>query len=542
MAEANAKFGRDLWEMSSFPNGVPKTPWNFNTYVMYAVIKHILRGSFKGEIDAVLQSGCQTSVLLGMANYFQLEECFLSNQEYAEPLRVGSVAEDVVIVQIFRQACEDAPEEENMGVLNEFPGQARLTPPPNIEHSSVPGLRTLCVEDKDGLTVISSEALVNELYYLLTINTAITNVVKCQQSQTSNNEDDTNVSAYSKSLQYVGQAGPAVHIVTCVVTGTSNKRHLFLTEDVSISVPCQAWPTCALNWTVRDRSSGWPSKELIDKVIEDGCHLVPKYDPSGRKEVSNDPELEDETPMTSWRYSFSLSEKTLMNSINDDQRMCYLIFKYLFAQFVKLQSVITTYCVKTLFLWELETVPHDQWCYSQIGDRVKDLVENLRICINNKYCQHYFIEGCNTLNQMDDKSRQVTLENGFRMLDEEMAEGPNFETGILEVTSDFPFNFMTTYKSFYPTNVWLESLSAQMNGTIDPSKEVPSAQNILDFLDNTKVHPIQMPEILIYLVLAEKLYGQPLSLPTSLLDQEKVAVLVKFLKRSTTEAKFKERI
>ena len=118
MAEVNTKLGPDLWEMLSFPDGIPKTSWNFYTYVMYAVIKHILRGSFKGEIDAVLQSGCQTSVLLGEANYFQLEESFLSNQEYAEPLRVVSVAEDVVIVQIFRQACEDPPEEENMGVLN----------------------------------------------------------------------------------------------------------------------------------------------------------------------------------------------------------------------------------------------------------------------------------------------------------------------------------------------------------------------------------------------------------------------------------------
>jgi hypothetical protein len=586
MAEAIPKVGSDyLWEKASFPEGVPKTGWNFNIYVMNAVIKHIVRGSLKSSLDAVLQSSsqCQTNLLLGKANYLKLDRCFLTNQKYIEPLQVGSVAEDVPIVQIFRQACEDTPKDGNMEALHadlsfecdfnlcfkditasevpykltgeesskislqlqviptSLPGQARLTLPPNMNRSSVPGLSKLCVQDGEGLTVISSELLINELYCLLVLNTAIMNVVKCQQNQASNSEQhDENDSAYATSLQYVGQAGPAVHIVTCIVLGKTNRKHLFLTEDVSISVPCKTWPSCASKWSLRDRPSGWPPRELIDGVIQDGCHLVPKYDPLGRKDSSEGAAGGDATPLTSWRYSFSLAEKTLMNSITDDQRMCYLIFKYLFARFVKLDSIITTYTAKTLFLWELETVPRDQWCFSKIGDRVKNLVEKLRSCVANQYCQHFLIDGCNTLQQMDDKSRKVTFENGFRMLDEEMAEGPDFETGTLEVTSDFPFHFMTTYKSFYPVNVWLESLSAQMKGKLDPTSKVPSEQNISDFLDNDKVHPIQMPEVLIHLALADKVSGQPLSVPQSLLQQQKVLQVVQFLKRSTTDAKFEE--
>lgn len=588
MAEAIPKVNNDyLWEMANFPEGVPKTAWNFNIYVMYAVIKHIVRGSFKSSLDALLQcsSQCQTNVMLGKANYLKLEECFLTNQEYIEPLQVGSVAEDVPIVQIFRQAYEDTPEDGNMELLHadlsfecdfnlcfkditasevpykpiatskesskmslhlqvipsSLPGQARLMLPQNINHTSVPGLSKLCVQEDEiqGLTAISSELLVNELYSLLTLNTVIMNLLKCQQNQDSSAEHDEKESAYATSLQYVGQAGPAVHIVTCIVPGKTNRKHLFLTEDVSISVPCKTWPTCASKWSLRDRPSGWPSRELIDEVVQGGCHLVPKYDPLG-KDSSEGAVGGESTPLTTWRYSFSLAEKTLMNSITDDQRMCYLIFKYIFARFVKLDSIITTYSAKTLFLWELETVPLDQWCFSKIGDRVKSLVEKLRSCVENKSCQHFFVDGCNTLQQMDDKSRKVTFENGFRMLDEEMAEGPNFETGTLEVTSDFPFHFMTTYKSFYPVNVWLESFSAQMKGKFDPPSKVPSEQNILNFLDNTKVHPIQMPEVLIHLALADKIHGQPLLVPQSLLQQQKALKILQFLKSSTTDAKFEE--
>ncbi|KAK3732833.1 hypothetical protein QZH41_002830 [Actinostola sp. cb2023] len=578
MAEASPKVG-NLWEKASFPEGVPKSPWNFNIYVMYAVIKHIVRGSFKSSWDAVLQnsSQCQTNMMLGEIDYLQLEDCFLTNQKYSEPLQVGSVSEDVSIVQIFRQACEDTPKDGNMENLHadlsfecdfnlcfqditadEFlstdmalqlhvipsslPGQAQLVVPPNVDCSAVPGLSQLCVQDDQGLTLLSSELLVNEMYSILTVTTAIMNVVKCQNQAENSGQCDENESAYATSLQYVGQAGPAVHIVTCIVVGKTNRKHLYLTEDVSISVPCRKWPSCARKWSLRARPSGWPSRELIDQVFQGGCHLVPKYDPSGGNDAatSEGAACSDATPKTQWRYSFSLPEKLLMKSITDDQKMCYLIFKYLFAWCVKLESVITTYTAKTLFLWELETVPADQWCFSMIGDRVKNLVEKLRSCVENKYCQHYFIDGCNTLQQMDDRSRRVTLDNGFAMLDEEMAGGPDLETGTLTATSDFPFHFMTTYKSFYPINVWLEALSAQMKSKLDPPNEVPSGQNIQDFLDNTKVQPIQMPEILIHLALADKVYGEPLPVPQSLLQQQKVTQVVEFLKRSTTAAKFEE--
>ncbi|KAK3732853.1 hypothetical protein QZH41_012357, partial [Actinostola sp. cb2023] len=550
---------------------------------------------FRTQSSSVVQVNDRGAleILEHATKYFELGDCFLATQNYEE-LQVGSVSEDVPIFQLFRQAHEDPGadvtddgklkdfdvsfecdfnlcfkdiiaeeiiqhksssnlESKNMSlqlqvIPSSLPGQAQLVVPPNVDCSAVPGLSHLCVQDDHGMQLLSSELLVNEMYSLLTITTAIMNVVKCQNQASNSELCDENESVYATSPQYVGQAGPAVHIVTCIdiIEGETTDRrradHLFLTEDVSISVPCRKWPSCARQWSLRTKACGWPSRELIDQVFQGGCHLVPKYDPSGGNDAatSEGAACSDATPKTQWRYSFSLAEKVLMKSITDDQKMCYLIFKYLFARFVKLESVITTYTAKTLFLWELETVPADQWCFSMIGDRVKNLVEKLRSCVENKYCQHYFIDGCNTLQQMDDRSRRVTLDNGFAMLDEEMAEGPNWETGIFETTLDFPIQFMTTFKTFYPINVWLEAFNFQMKSKLDPPNEVPSEQDIQDFLDNTKVQPIQMPEILIHLALADKVYGKPLPVPQSLLQQQKVTQVVEFLKRSTTAAKFEE--
>ncbi|KAL9969837.1 hypothetical protein ACROYT_G022103, partial [Oculina patagonica] len=525
-----------------------------------------------------------TQKLLEHSASLDLDNCFIASQKF-DAERVGSMPEDVPIIQPIRQPvnsednimrdvglsfeCDynlcfkDISASENLQSNTDLksldkplqlhvipslpPGHVELEVPPNVDW--VPGLQNLCVKDR-GLVLLSSELLIEQMYNVLTIITAILNVHRIHKHHKDdapfNEEDCISLVNY---LQYVGQAGPAVHVVMCIGNLSPQKgRHLFLTEDVSMSVPCKEWPSCAKEWPTRDRTSGWPSKQLIEKVTQNGCHVVPKFDASEKSsaasssgEMSEGAASSVVTPKTQWRYSFSLAERTLMTSITDEQKMCYLIFKYLFSRYIKLESVITTYTPKTLFLWALETVPADQWTIATVGDRVKDLMEDLRACVKKKYCPHYFIGDSNTLQQMDDKSCKVTLEVGFSMFDEDMADAPVLGSDTFETTSDFPVNFMFTYKSFYPINAWLESLNAQMMAKLDAPKKVPSEQNLADLLDSSKTHPILMTEILKYLVLSDEIYGQPLPVPKSLLQHEKITQLLKFLEKScTTPEKYKE--
>ena len=569
-----------------YPDGVPYSPWNFNIYTMFTVVKKTCFGHVKTNLQSVLKQLLPgtTQMLLERSGSLDLDNCFLANQKYAAE-RVGSMPEDVPIIQPIRQpvdseedimrdvglsfecdynlcfkdisSSEMPQQNSDMTSPNKLlqlhvipslsaPGRVDLVVPPNVV--CVPGLQNLCVEDR-GRKLLSSELLIEQMYNVLTIITAILNVYRIQQHHKNDTASkDVDCISLVNYLQYVGQAGPAVHVVMCIGDFSQKGRHLFLTEDVSMSVPCNEWPSCAKEWPSRERPSGWPSQKLIDKVTQDGCHVVPKFDASenssealSSSEMSEDGASSGVTPQTQWRYSFSLAEKTLMTSITEEQKMCYLIFKYLFSRYIKLESVITTYTAKTLFLWALETVPANQWSISMIGDRVKGLMEDLRTCVKKKYCQHYFISGCNTLQQMDDKSRSITLEVGFSMLDEHMSEAPVLGSETFETTSDFPVNFMFTYKTFYTINAWLESLNAQMIAKLDAPSKVPSEQNLVDLLDSSKTHPILMSEILKYLVLSEEVYGQPLPVPQCLLQHEKVTQLIKFLHKSiTTQEKYKE--
>lgn len=568
-----------------YPEGVPYSPWNFNIYTMLTIVKQTCFGHVKANLHHVLNHLMPgtTQMLLEHSESLGLDNCFIAGQKF-DGQRVGSMPEDVPIVQPIRQpidsdddvmrdvgfsfecdynlcfkdisASENPPQRVDLKSPEEHvqlqvlpsmpPGYARLAVPPNVDW--VPGLQSLCVQDEE-ITLLSSELLIEQMYNVLTIITAILNVHRMKKHHSNdkpyNEEDCISLGDY---LQYVGQAGPAVHVVMCMGDLSPQKgRCLFLTEDVSLSVPCKEWPSCAKEWCTRDRPSRWPSQELIKKVIQDGCHIVPKFDAAVKSSVTpSNSEMAEAAeginfPQTQWRYSFSLAERTLMNSITDEQKMCYLIFKYLFSRYVKLDSVITTYTTKTLFLWALETVPVDQWTKATIGDRVKDLMEDLRTCVKKKHCPHYFISGSNTLQQMDDKSLKVTLENGLSMLDEDMAEAPVLGSDTFETTSDFPVNFMFTYKSFYPINAWLESLNAQMMAKLDAPSKVPSEQILADFMDSSKTHPLAMTEILKYLVLSDEIYSQPLPVPEFLLSHEKVTQLIKFLEKSiTTPEKYKE--
>ena len=615
-----------------YPEGVPYSAWNFNVYTMATVVKKICFGHVKTNLQSVVKQLLPgtTQKLLQHSGMLDLDNCFLANQRFVAE-RVGSMPEDVPIIQPIRQPVDSeedimrdvglsfecdynlcftnitASENTQQNIHHDSPdmplqlkiipsvssGRVDLSTPANVE--GIIGLENLCVHDR-GLKLLSSELLIEQMYNILTIITAIMNVYRIQQHHKNGNvfdaEDRISLNDY---LQYVGQAGPAVHVVMCMSDLGKKGTHLYLTEDVSLSVPCKEWPSCAKEWPSRDRPSGWPSQKLIDKVMQDGCHVVPKFEASGKdsetsshnvnaeeaaktsaalesqkninpdavmdgchdvpksdasgncagtsskSEMGNEFLTNSVTPNTQWRYSFSLAERTLMTSITEEQKMCYLIFKYLFSRYIKLESVITTYTAKTIFLWALETVPTDQWTNATIGDRVKDLMEELRTCVKNKYCQHYFITGCNTLQQMDDHSRRVSLENGFSIFDEHMAEGPDLESRTFETTSDFPVNFMFTYKPFYVINVWLESLNAQMMAKLDPPSKLPSEKNVMDLMENSKTHPILMSEILKYLVLSEEIYGQPLPIPNSLLQHKKVTEIIKFLEKSiTTSEKYQE--
>ena len=119
---------------------------------------------------------------------------------------------------------------------------------------------------------------------------------------------------------------------------------------------CSSWPPIAQEWIDRERYNSWPSKEIIQKIISKGCRIVHKPHPCSR-----DPDAE-------FRFSFSVAERILFETLSEDQKKCFIAFKalvkygiYSLEYITKTEISLSTYHLKNIFLWTCETIPADQW-------------------------------------------------------------------------------------------------------------------------------------------------------------------------------------
>lgn len=180
--------------------------------------------------------------------------------------------------------------------------------------------------------------------------------------------------------------GPAVRKT---VSHQVNNVAESLEVDFMLAISCQEWPIEADRWSTRQRSSGWPSKQLIERVVTDGCHVVPKC-----HHKSSNPDIE-------WRYSFSVAERTLAQSLTTGQRQCYVLLKTLVMQELSHLDVLCSYHLKTLLFWQCEKISTSEWS-TNIGltSSLLCLLDELLHCVSTLYLPHYFIPECNLFDQL----------------------------------------------------------------------------------------------------------------------------------------------
>ncbi|CAG2247010.1 unnamed protein product [Mytilus edulis] len=77
----------------------------------------------------------------------------------------------------------------------------------------------------------------------------------------------------------------------------------------------KSWPIEAIEWTTRKRPSNWPSRELYDNIIKSDYLLAGV----GNKE-SNECEIQ-------WRVSFNTAERLIIESFNETQIQCLILFE-----------------------------------------------------------------------------------------------------------------------------------------------------------------------------------------------------------------------
>ncbi|XP_071175849.1 uncharacterized protein [Mytilus edulis] len=167
------------------------------------------------------------------------------------------------------------------------------------------------------------------------------------------------------------------------------------------------WPRIAAEFENRNRCFKWPSKMLVDHIIESGCHVVPKS--SAENQDGNE-----------WRLSFSQAENALVRSFNHTQLMTYgalkILFKEIFNEMVcKYECVFASYILKTALFWVSEDHEHIIWKPSNIILCIILCITYLRKCVKTINCPNFFVQ---TNNMYLEKYPKESIPGLLEILDE----------------------------------------------------------------------------------------------------------------------------
>jgi len=162
-----------------------------------------------------------------------------------------------------------------------------------------------------------------------------------------------------------------------------------VTFDMVFSVQCPYWPSEAQEWKTRHRSRGWPSTDLIDQIVSEGCLLVGKTHPNFK-----------DGDDTQWRYSFSKAEMKLASSWTDSQMYVYHVLRMIKSEFLKRgddekKTGICTYHLKTQMFWACEERPAEFWEDNNLMSSICILLIEIEKHLINGTFPNYFLPDCN---------------------------------------------------------------------------------------------------------------------------------------------------
>ena len=192
-----------------------------------------------------------------------------------------------------------------------------------------------------------------------------------------------------RNFEYV-RTGPALTV----------KLEGFYMDNVPTGC-CPEWPSEAAEWIARPCLSGWPTRRMKQAMASRGCHFVAKP-----HRLSLNEELE-------FRFSFVFTTKKIIEQITTAQRQCYIIFKTLVKHKLGSKIHFSTYCLKTIFLWNLEKIPRKLWEYQFRGlagsftSMLNDLIHGL----TEHHIQQYYIPQSNLVDHVSKQDLRANIKD-----------------------------------------------------------------------------------------------------------------------------------
>ena len=165
--------------------------------------------------------------------------------------------------------------------------------------------------------------------------------------------------------------------------------------DLVLAISCDGWPSCAREWITRDRI--WPQTDLIQKIINDGFHIVPKSSTEG-----------------DFRLSFSYAETTLIESLSKLQHKVLRSFKAVvkFHQSSwspNIKDIITTYHLKTIAFWYFEKRMQNSFTEETVGTHLVLLLQELAEALRSRELPMYFMPKVNLFTNTDNPEEVIDI-------------------------------------------------------------------------------------------------------------------------------------
>lgn len=224
-------------------------------------------------------------------------------------------------------------------------------------------------------------------------------------------------------------------------------------EDIMVNlVPCiklMKWPEMvAHNWGNRKRR--WPSKPIVQEILEAPCHLVSKPQMNSNPDAVNPSEL---------RLTFPEAEVVLTSHCSRQQHMVYIIAKAIFCRYLSIEVCgrkIPSYFLKTTWMWMMEKTNPKMWTDVNREMLVMDLLKKMEGDLTAKHLPYYFIPAVNLLAEYPTDLTEHATEN----LTEVINSFPNCIPSDDEVNRAISknCNSLEFWKSVYPhLYVWMST-------------------------------------------------------------------------------------
>lgn len=144
----------------------------------------------------------------------------------------------------------------------------------------------------------------------------------------------------------------------------------------------RGWPKVATDWIERERK--WPSRDIVDRIVQEGFHLVVKPPKNGGN------------PDCDFRISFSNAEYLLCEEMNDIQRECCRCLKKFHRAYLSTEPKgLVTFHLKSVLLQTIEQTGVEVWTENNRAKCMMMLFGNLLKALRKKDLRHYFVSSYN---------------------------------------------------------------------------------------------------------------------------------------------------